>query len=81
MHDIKLFIEKNAPALRAILMAMWIRQYEAKRIAHYSRSRDTLDATGHCHWASIHPVLLHQTPWSPIFVYIIKLFWRCETNF
>ena len=32
MQDIKLMTEKNAPALRAILMATQIRQYGAERI-------------------------------------------------
>ena len=66
MHDIKLMTEKNAPASRAILMAMWIRWYNVERIAHYGRSRATLDATGSCHWASIRPVLPRRTPWSSI---------------
>ena len=40
-------------ASRAILMAMQIRWYGAKRITQYGRSRATLDATGRCHQASI----------------------------
>ena len=45
--------EKNAPTLLAISMAMRISWYGAERIAQYGRSRDTLDASGHRHWASI----------------------------
>ena len=68
MQDIKSTTEKNGPASRAILMAMHIRWYDAERIAQYGRSRATLDATatGHCHWASIRPVLPWWTPWSSI---------------
>ncbi len=51
MHDIKSMTEKNAPASRAILMAMQLRHYGAERIAQYSRSRATLDATGRCYLA------------------------------
>jgi hypothetical protein len=36
---------KNGPALRAIRMAMWIRWYNAERIAHDGRIRATLDAS------------------------------------
>ena len=52
MQDIKLTKEKHAPASGAISMAMMqFRRYGAKRIAQYSRSRATLDATGRHHWA------------------------------
>jgi hypothetical protein len=34
----------NAPPLRAILMAMRIRRYNAECIAHDGRSKATLDA-------------------------------------
>jgi hypothetical protein len=37
-------------------MAMQIRRYGAERIAQYGRSRDTLDATGRRHRASIRPI-------------------------
>ena len=46
----------NAPTLLAMLMAMRIRRYDAKRIAQYSRSRATLDTTGRWDQASIRPV-------------------------
>ena len=36
-------------------MAMRIRRYSAEHIPQYSRSRATLDATGHRHWARIAP--------------------------
>ena len=51
MHDVKLTTEKTAPASRAISMAMQLRRYGAERIAQYSRSRATLDATGCRHLA------------------------------
>jgi len=66
MQDIKSTIEKNGLAWRAILMAMRIRQYDAKRIAQYGRSRATLDATGCCHRASIPPLSPRRMPWSLI---------------
>jgi hypothetical protein len=66
MQDIKWTTEENAPALRAILTAMRIRRYGAKRIVQYGRSRATLDATGRRNWASIYPVLPWWTPWSSI---------------
>jgi hypothetical protein len=60
------------------LMAMRIRRCDVERIAQYSRSRATLDATICRHWASIHPVSLRQTPWSSVLAKKIEL-WRCET--
>ena len=68
MQDIKSTTEKNGPASRAIMMAMRIKRYGAKRIAPYGRSRATLDAIGRRHWASIHTVLPRQMPWSSILV-------------
>jgi hypothetical protein len=41
-------------------------QYNAKHIAQYGRSRDTLDATERRDWASIRPVSPQRTPWSSI---------------
>jgi hypothetical protein len=67
----------NTPPLRAILMAMQIRRYIVERIAHDNRSRATLGAILHCHWASIRPVLPWRTPWSSILAQKIKL-WHCE---
>jgi hypothetical protein len=55
MQDIKLTTEKHAHASQAISMVMWIRRYGAERIAQYSRSRATLDATGHHNWARFAP--------------------------
>jgi hypothetical protein len=67
IQDITLRTEKNAPALWAISMAMWIRWYSAERIAQYGRSRATLDDTEErCHWAIIHPVSPRWTPLSSI---------------
>jgi hypothetical protein len=82
MQDIKSTTEKNGPALQAILMAMRIRRYDAKRIAQYQygRSRASLDATGRSHQASICPVSPLWTPWSSILAYQIEL-WRCGNHF
>ena len=66
MHDIISTTEKNAADLLAISMAMRIKQYSAKRIAQYGRSKATLDATGLRHWVIICPVLPQRTPWSSI---------------
>ena len=57
---------KNAADSLAISMAMRIRRYNAERIAQYSRSKATLDATGRRHRASIHPVSPQRMPWSSI---------------
>jgi hypothetical protein len=43
----------NTPKIVAILMAMAMRQYVTARIAQWRRFRASLEATGHCHWASI----------------------------
>ncbi len=43
----------NTPKKVAILMAMAIRRYVTVRIAWWRRSRASLEATGHHHWASI----------------------------
>ncbi len=45
----------NTPAKLAILMAMAMRRYVTARIAQWRRSRASLEATGHCHRASIMP--------------------------
>ncbi len=78
MQDIKSTKEKNGPALQAILMAMRIRRYNAERIAHDGRSRSTLDAIKHRHWATFCPVLPWWTSWSSILAQKNEL-WRCET--
>jgi hypothetical protein len=64
MHDKKFTKEKNAPLSQAILLAMWIRRYNAEHIAQYGRSRAILDATGSRHWASVHPILPRQMPFG-----------------
>jgi len=43
---------KNAGKVLAILIAMRMRQYNARRIARWSTYRATLEATGCCHWVS-----------------------------
>jgi hypothetical protein len=45
----------NTPAKLAILMAMAMRRYVTTCIARWRRSRASLEATGHRHWASIMP--------------------------
>ncbi len=45
--------QKHAPTLLAILMAVVVRTYNTTCIAQWRRSRASLEATGHCHWASI----------------------------
>ncbi len=72
--------EKNAPTSLAILMAMWIRRYNAEHIAQYGRSRATLDATVRRHQASIHHALPRPTRWSLILELKTEL-WRCENHF
>ena len=54
------------PCLQAILMAIRVRRCEAHHIAQYSRSWATIDTTGHCHWASICPILPRRMPRSSI---------------
>jgi len=69
MHNMKLTTETHAPVLRAILMAMWIRRYNAEGINQYGRSGATLDATGCHHWAIIHPVspqVWCKPGWDPL---------------
>ncbi len=43
---------KIAGKLLVVLMAMAMQQYNAMRIAQWSTSRATLEATRCCHWAS-----------------------------
>ena len=50
----------------AISMAMWIRWYDAERIAQYGRSRATLDATGRHDQASIRRPMVAMRPYSQL---------------
>ncbi len=43
----------NTPKMVAVLMAVAMHWYVTARIARWRRSRASLEATGHCHWASI----------------------------
>ncbi len=43
----------NTPKKVAVLMAMAMRRYVTAHITWWRRSRASLEATGHCHWASI----------------------------
>jgi hypothetical protein len=44
---------KNRPLLLAILMAAAVRRYNTACIAQWRRSKASLEAIGHRHWASI----------------------------
>jgi len=55
---------KNAGKLLAILIAMRMWQYDAGRIARWSTSRDSLEATGCRHWSIACAVLPRRPPWS-----------------
>jgi hypothetical protein len=44
---------KNGPALLAISIATGVRQYNTVHIAQSKRSRASLEASGHCHRATI----------------------------
>ena len=55
---------KNAGKLTMISMAMAMQRYDAGRIARWSTSRASLEATGCRHRASACAVLLRQRPWS-----------------
>jgi hypothetical protein len=74
MQDKTSTTETNAPTSLAILMALRIRRYDAKRIDQYGRSRATLDATGRRNRASIRPVSTRQTPalWKSLFKASVK---------
>jgi hypothetical protein len=57
---------KNADELLAISMAMAMQRYDTRRIAQWSTSRASLEATGRRHWASACAVLPRRPPWSAI---------------
>jgi hypothetical protein len=52
---------------------------QPEHISHDCRSRATLDAIRHHHWASICPVSPQRTSWSLILAKKIEL-WHCETT-
>jgi hypothetical protein len=54
---------KHAGKLVIILMAMAMQRYDAGRIAQWSTSRASLEATGCRHWASACAVSPQQPPW------------------
>ncbi len=43
----------NTPKKVAMMMPAAVRRYNTVHIAQWRRSRALLEATGHCHWASI----------------------------
>ncbi len=51
----------NTPAKLANSMAMAMHRYVTARIAQWRRSRASLEATGHRHWASIMPDNIYRT--------------------
>jgi hypothetical protein len=53
MGSIKTTTTKNAPTSLAILMAVAVCRYDTARIARWRMSRDSMEATGRRHWASI----------------------------
>jgi hypothetical protein len=53
MVSIKTTTTKNAPTSLAILMAVAVRWYDTTRIARWRMSRDSMEATGCRHQASI----------------------------
>jgi hypothetical protein len=58
--------DKNAGKLLVILVAIWIRQYNAGCIVQWSTSQASLEATGCRRQASAWDVLPQQPPWSTI---------------
>ncbi len=63
---------KNAGKTLAILIAMGMQQFNAGRIAQWSTSRASLEATGCCHWESACVVLPWWLPWLTILNVIQK---------
>ena len=55
---------KNAGKSPAILIAVAMQRYDAGRIAHWSTSRASLEATGCRHRSSACAVLPRRPPWS-----------------
>ncbi len=62
----------NTPKKVAVLMAMAMRQYVTARIAQWRRSRASLEATGHRHWASIMSKNINPT-WLQCFFSMFSL--------
>ena len=59
---------KNAGKSTTISVAMAMQRYDAGRIARWSTSRASLEATGCRHWASAHITLPRRPSWSTILV-------------
>jgi hypothetical protein len=59
----------NTPKKVAILMAMAMRRYVTAHISQWRRSRASLEAIGHCHWASIMSNNINRT-WLRCFFYV-----------
>ena len=55
---------KIAGKLLAVLIVMAMQQYDVGRIAQWSSSRASLEATGCHHWWSACAVSPRQLPWS-----------------
>jgi hypothetical protein len=52
----------NAPLLRPVLKALWMRRSDKDGIAQCDMSRATLEATGHRHWATICSISPQRPP-------------------
>jgi hypothetical protein len=65
---------ENAPTLLAILMALVVHRYDTVHITQWRRFVAFLEATGHCHWASIHSYNIERTYQCRFFVvlFIVK---------
>ncbi len=57
---------KNADKSLVISTAMAMQRYDARHIARWSTSRDSLEATGCRHWSSACAVSPRRPPWSTI---------------
>ena len=64
MGEDESMVTKNAGESMAILIAMEINRYDAGRIAQWSTSKASLEATGCRHWLSARIVSPRQQPWS-----------------
>jgi hypothetical protein len=56
-------MQNNTPTLLAISIAMWMRQYNAGRIAQWSTSRASLETTGCSYQVSAWDILPRLPPW------------------
>ncbi len=62
----KLTATKNTRQMLANSMAMQIRRCNAGRIAQWSASMASCEATRYCHWVSVNAILPRRPPWLTI---------------